>query len=329
MIQNLRIERYKSIRELELSCKRINIFVGAPDTGKTNILEAMGLWCPQLWGDVKQWLRVEQAPQLFHDLDSEIPIRTSCDGWTAEVSRGHASSSEWRLDYRGTDAPPGQVVGHRTFDSRLNVQPARGKIPEHCSVKFYTFDRKAPLNGTSVGGFEPVNGSNLAALLLSSKTLRQQISQLAPPGFQIQVTPHENKVTFGRDADGVWISHPYSALSETIRRLIFHTLILETNKDCTIVLDEPEAHTFPVYTKLMAERMASYSPTLQFFLTTHSPFMLLSLIEKTPVDDLNVVYCRMEDFQTKAYPLNQSQLSRILDWDMDSFFNFDRLIEDE
>jgi AAA ATPase domain len=329
MIQKLRIERYKSIRELELSCKRINIFVGAPDTGKTNILEALGLWCPQFWREFSLWTRVEQASQLFFDLDLEHPIEVRCDDWSLQIShdKQHAQQCLAAIYLKGGSADSAdQRMGFpNQLDHVSAIWPDRPPIP----IKFYSIDRRAKFSSNALGSFEPVTGNNLPALLLSSKSLRQEVSQLAPEGFQIQVTPHENRIAISRDADGVLVSHPYSALSETMRRIIFHTLVFETNKDCTIVLDEPEAHTFPVYTKLLAEKMARYCPSLQFFLTTHSPFMLLSLIENTPANDLNVIYCRMENFETKAYPLNENQVSRVLGWEMDSFFNFDRLIEDE
>jgi hypothetical protein len=43
MIATLEIERFKSIRSLGLACRKINIFIGPPDTGKTNILESLFL----------------------------------------------------------------------------------------------------------------------------------------------------------------------------------------------------------------------------------------------------------------------------------------------
>jgi AAA15 family ATPase/GTPase len=43
MIASLAIERFKSIRSLTLACRKINILIGPPDTGKTNILESLFL----------------------------------------------------------------------------------------------------------------------------------------------------------------------------------------------------------------------------------------------------------------------------------------------
>lgn len=42
-IQTLKIKNFKSIKSMKLDCKRINLFIGQPNVGKSNILEAIGL----------------------------------------------------------------------------------------------------------------------------------------------------------------------------------------------------------------------------------------------------------------------------------------------
>ena len=44
-IDNIEIKNFKSIRHQKIEgCKRINVFVGPPNVGKSNILEAMSLF---------------------------------------------------------------------------------------------------------------------------------------------------------------------------------------------------------------------------------------------------------------------------------------------
>lgn len=43
MITSLSVERFKSIKSLTIPCRKVNVFIGAPDTGKTNILAALYL----------------------------------------------------------------------------------------------------------------------------------------------------------------------------------------------------------------------------------------------------------------------------------------------
>ncbi|HSV99641.1 MAG TPA: AAA family ATPase [Sedimentisphaerales bacterium] len=41
MITRLSITNFKSIRQLDLDCKKVNVFIGEPNTGKSNIQETM------------------------------------------------------------------------------------------------------------------------------------------------------------------------------------------------------------------------------------------------------------------------------------------------
>ena len=50
MISSLTIRRFKSIRSLSFECRKVNIFIGPPDTEKTNILESSFLVSCIGWG---------------------------------------------------------------------------------------------------------------------------------------------------------------------------------------------------------------------------------------------------------------------------------------
>lgn len=120
------------------------------------------------------------------------------------------------------------------------------------------------------------------------------------------------------------ISYPYTSSSETLRRMLFYRLAAETNRKTILLFDEPEANTFPMFTKLFAEQIAADDHGNSFFLTTHSPYLLGSLIEKTPKVELAVILCRMENFETKAKVLEQSEVQELLNLGADAFFNLDR-----
>jgi len=77
MIKNLEIKNFKSIKHLKLDCKRINIFIGEPNTGKSNILESLGLLSHGFYGDIKNFVRFESMTNLFYDenLDDSIEIK--------------------------------------------------------------------------------------------------------------------------------------------------------------------------------------------------------------------------------------------------------------
>ncbi|MHA1431833.1 MAG: hypothetical protein ACTSRV_15795 [Candidatus Freyarchaeota archaeon] len=51
-----------------------------------------------------------------------------------------------------------------------------------------------------------------------------------------------------------------------------------------LVFEEPEAHAFPYYTKFLAEKIA-LDTSNQYFISTHNPYFLLSILEKAPKDE--------------------------------------------
>ena len=75
-ITNIEIKNFKSIRHAEIKdCRRINIFVGSPNVGKSNILEALGLYShfqlednPFKFSDI---CRVKHFSELFFNKDAK------------------------------------------------------------------------------------------------------------------------------------------------------------------------------------------------------------------------------------------------------------------
>ena len=70
-IKNIEIKNFKSIRHQTIDdCRRVNVFIGYPNVGKSNILEALGLFSLlQLGGrenfDLDQICRVKNFSELF------------------------------------------------------------------------------------------------------------------------------------------------------------------------------------------------------------------------------------------------------------------------
>jgi AAA15 family ATPase/GTPase len=42
-IKDFQIKNFKSIKDVKLSCKKINLFIGEPYSGKSNLLEVFAL----------------------------------------------------------------------------------------------------------------------------------------------------------------------------------------------------------------------------------------------------------------------------------------------
>lgn len=322
MIQKLSIRNFKSIRELDLECRRVNVFIGEPNAGKTNILEALALRCPQIYGDkFNEAMRIGSVTDLFWNQTVSSDLLMVDFGY-GETTTVWAKQPPASIDIEG---PPGTNKLRLSPYKQLEVSDSEIRD----ATSYYLFQRPTGPSAflETPDRLQPPFGTNLGSLLYGNKNARVSASAFFDgSGFKLNIEQAGFKVLITKELEGVLMSLSYTAASETLRRMIFYHLILDTNRDQILVLDEPEAHSFPPYTKTLAERIALDDRGNQFFLTTHSPYMLDSLLSKTPSKDLNVVLCRMENFETKAYPMNQDQIDQIKEWSMDAFFNFDRLL---
>ena len=73
MFDHLEIKNFKSIEHLDIDCRRINVLIGEPNTGKSNILEALGLISyaghSNEVSDFNGFVRCDDVSNLFYDGD--------------------------------------------------------------------------------------------------------------------------------------------------------------------------------------------------------------------------------------------------------------------
>ena len=174
----------------------------------------------------------------------------------------------------------------------------------------------------------PPSGANLLSLLLQNRDLRVDANRpFLSRGLRLGLRPQENKIEVLKDFDDVIVSHPYHLASDTFQRLVFYMAALHTNSDSVLVFEEPEAHAFPYYTKYLAERIALDERGNQYFISTHNPYFLLPILEKTLSEDIAVFITYYEDHHTQVRQLAQDELETIFD-DVDVFSNIDMFLED-
>lgn len=320
MIGQVHIQNYKSVRDLEFNSKRVNLFIGEPNTGKTNILEALALLSEGVHGpsEFREVFRFRSIADLFTDqqVSNSVIVKTSechCSltfksgQFDFTVSRpGGADKQSYSLDQSGNTS------------SWINVQ--RG-------VKYYRFVSGRQSTNQAFGTLQAPFGVNLASVLYTNKSLRRRVSDLfRTRNFNLEIRPVEMELRIAKNIDDELYSFPYESVSETWRRIVFYMAVFETNQNSTLLLDEPETNTFPFYTTYLAERIA-LDETNQFFLTTHNPYVLGSIVGKTPAKDLAVFVASMENFATKLQPVSPNGLTKILDYGPDAFMNLDKLVE--
>ncbi|GAB6286078.1 MAG: ATP/GTP-binding protein [Methanoregula sp.] len=368
MIERLQIKNFKSIKELELDCRRVNVFIGEPDTGKSNILEALGLlsWCghgydagkqdhPLMVSDylspspatfdygkfdrntyggmrrksgLEHYVRFQNIENLFNDNTRAQPITISLNNADKNISV-HLSVEQEQYTFSASiqhlEKESVEVIS--TTDSSGDLTGEQKKIPSLDPIRFYRFKDITEFSDPRSAFLMPPYGQNMFAVVTRHEKLKKTMQNFfSGRKFKFVINQSEKRFGFQEEENGVVTSYPYIISSDTLRHIVFFALAIESNKDATLVFEEPESHAFPYYTKWLGERIALYSNN-QFFIATHNPYLLSALVEKTKIRDLNVVVTYMQDYQTKTITLTDDQIGEIMV--EEPFFNLSRYIPGE
>ena len=322
MITKLRVSNFKSIRQLDIECKKVNLFIGEPNTGKSNILESLALlsWSARLNQNLVDYIRFQTIQHLFYDqvIDHEIRISLSLSTGKPETSL----SVHFVKDHFEIRAPGSVAI--------INYQGhCTGGAPHSRTgdIKFFRFKNLNQYPDSTPGSLIPPDGMNMFSVVLGSESLRETMKEFFKKyGLRLVLRPQERLFELQKQTDDLVFSIPYSLSSDTLRRIIFYTVAIESNKDSVLVFEEPESNSFPYYTKYLGERIA-LDETNQFFIATHNPYLLSAIIEKSRKEDVQVFITYFKDFQTHVKPLTENQLSELME--ADPFFNIEHFIEEE
>lgn len=361
-IKTLKIKNFKSIKELELECSKVNILVGKPNVGKSNILEALGLFdAPYSYHNtlrknkiavLSDFMRFNHYSNLFYnnDISKIITVNTNignallkyrgndCEiflGQDIDIIMKYIRDLDTFLrfikrndtdEYDKTSIP----YYYARYDSngikeRLDYHDNFYNIPiKKYEFKKFNYTKKAVIN--NIPFLLPSDGSNLFEILQSYPDLRIQVSDyFREYGLKLLLDFENKSLQVQKEVDGIAYKTPYNLIADTLQRIIFHYAAIESNKESILLFEEPENHSFPPYIKHLADKIAADKKN-QYFITTHSPYLLNTIIEN--VEDISVFVTTFKNYETKAKKLSSKDLSELLDNGVDLFFNL-KWFEDE
>lgn len=320
-IKVLKIENFKSIKSLTLNCRRINLFIGEPNTGKSNILEAIGILSHIGHGmRINRFVRFEVMTDLFYDriLEEQIAICFDKEALKIEFKNGYFSGFYY---LEGRNVPEG--IFHYGYDGGQAIDEKFQKF------KFYRYVKRRDFPRQESEFLLPPDGENLLAVIMTRKELREIVNNIFGKfGYKPVFKPQEGRMEIFKELEGIIFSFPYSLASETLQRIVFYLAAIHSNKDSILAFEEPEAHAFPYYTKYLAEIIALDKNNNQYFISTHNPYFLTSILEKAPKNDVAVFVTTFQDYQTKVKELTEKQKEKILaDMGYDIFFNIEKFLK--
>lgn len=324
MYKNIEIRNFKSFKSAKLSCKKINIFIGDPNAGKSNLLEALSL-LNYTTRNLSDFIRFYEASHLFNDYNTSTKIEVIADEGGSRAWIDQESDLLKVENWRGLNSPfLLKYFSNGNFESSssndlINLPPR---------VLFYRYKTEIKFEKSKNFYLTAPFGENLPSVILANVELRNLVQNILEDlGFNLLIKPVGNDFEIVREYKGISLSFPLVAFSDTIKRIIFFISAIKSNSNNLILLEEPEAHTFPFYTKGLGEIIADDN-TNQFFIVSHNPVLITSIIQKTKPENLAINLVKMVDYQSVVYPITDWGKERMLELDSDVFLNLEKLIEE-
>lgn len=305
-------------------CKRINLFIGRPNVGKSNILEALSLFSiPYLSENsskkLSNLIRLENEAELFYDGNTEkdIVIKTEI--------------GDCYLNYSPKDGLVVKVgVFHNFFivlkiDSKLNTQILRKKWHFELPIKRYNYNINVKYKKSHAKYLIPPFGYNLLSIIENYDRLKKDIYKIFQEyGLKIAFDKASQSIKIIRAKGDEIFLIPYNSIADTLQRIIFFKAAIESNNDSVLLFEEPEAHSFPPYMTHITQEMI-FKKDCQFFVATHSPFILNDLIENGR-DELAVFIVDYENHETKVRKLTDQELFTVFQNGVDLFTNSESFV---
>lgn len=324
-IENIHITNFKSIRDCEIeNCRRINLFIGRPNVGKTNIIEALSIFSiPYLKENsskkLSNLIRLENEGELFYngDIGHVAIIRTNIG--KSAIGYNPKEGLKAEVDFLGDS------YNNIRIDEKLNVKGIYNHKYFEPPVKRYNFKADVAYKKSHARYLIPPYGYNLFSIIENYRDLKKEVAALFKEyGLDIVFEKGSQSMKIIQPGNKEIFIVPYNSTADTLQRIIFFKTAIASNSDSVILFEEPEAHSFPPFMTHITQEMI-YKKDNQFFIATHSPFILNDLVENAR-EELAVFVVHYENFETKLRQLSGEELHDIFQNGIDLFTNSESFV---
>ena len=112
MINQVRIQNFKCLRDVTVDLERFTVFVGANGSGKTSVLQALDMLCRAFRSPQGDW-EGEFRQRRSRGAKDEVEVAAVCDG------------TQYRFRTQGE--PVCSIRGARGAGAEVNLSPLRGR----------------------------------------------------------------------------------------------------------------------------------------------------------------------------------------------------------
>ena len=324
-IENISIENFKSLKSCEISnCKRINLFIGRPNVGKSNIIEALSIFSIPFLKEnsskkLSNLIRLENEAELFYNGNIKRDAVVKTNEGVCSMGYHPKDGLKGIIDFYGNS------FENLRIDDKLNVRGIRSMGLFEPPIKRYNFKSDINYKKAHAKYLVPPFGQNLLSIIENYPELKSQVKSLfGEYGLEIALDKASQTLKVIQSEQGEIFLVPYSSVADTLQRIIFFKAAIASNNDSVLLFEEPEAHSFPPYMTHITQEMI-FKRDNQYFIATHSPFILNDLLENGR-SELAVFVVHYESHETKVRQLKEEELHDVFQNGIELFTNSESFI---
>ena len=312
-LKHIEIRGFRSIKEMALELRPLNVLIGANGAGKSNLIAFFKLVNELMGGRLQQHIaatgrataNLHFGPKVTPQMEAKMVFEVKNGTDTYQMRLFHASGdslifAEETLSYQTIGHPTPKVVslggGHwetRIGDEAEADEPAAIVIRHllnECRV--YHFHDTSPTARVRQYCYVGANrwlmpdAANLAAVLYALKSGRETvyrrivrtIQQVAPffEDFDLEPTDSRDIILNWRHRNSDLIFGPHQLSDGTLRAICLISLLLQPKENLPylIVVDEPELGLHPYALQVIASLFRAASHHAQVLVSTQSSAFL-------------------------------------------------------
>ena len=324
MIKKITINNFKSLENVTIrGCKTFNLFIGRPNVGKSNIIEALSFMAVPYLFSMKKSLgtifRIERGSALFYNGNISNAIDIDLGDYGMRITNPSSNKVEIKAwHHKGTNSL--DIV-----DLKVKKGVEEYPIFKPYSYRAHAEAEKGPR--VDMPFLCPWDGNNLMQVLQQNESIKQYFVELLKAyGLQLtfDLAQQEVRILKPLDDSSSFIV-PYMALADSIKRLMFYKAAVDSNRDSVLLFEELEAHAYPPYISKIVQTIIN-NKNNQYFITTHSPYVLNEFLEDQSLD----VAIHIVDFKngkTIVKTLSAQEEREVYNYGIDLFFNTEAFVD--
>jgi AAA15 family ATPase/GTPase len=319
IINDIEIKNFKSIRHQKIEgCKRINVFVGPPNVGKSNILEGLGLFSIDFDSkNFSDFVRMGKSTTLFFNGSIERSAQIilneyfrakakykkgevhvtleedrlnegfeNLDKWIHEGNIGNFDLED-KLIERATfnvNEDVNKIENYKGYPSlnlyeNLNGDKAMMRGLTKSSVLKYEYKKNIQYDSKDASHLKQPFGENIFEIISTKDDLHKSITDILDSyGLNFLYDSELQEYKILKMVGSKFFTVPYFMTADTLRRLIFHKAAVMSNRNSVLLFEEPEANCYEPYIMEITNAIKNDKNKNQFFIVTHSQYVIDELM---------------------------------------------------